>query len=999
MYTASIQHFHIIISILLYFSLQSKVVAKGDRNPRAKPVKAARGGQPKHLQHAVALKDTYPAEEQFPVTAAKQDASKGKPAQVQAASFVRTQVSQRAMGIVGALGTTAPVSFSKRRPAVPPSVTTIANKPPPSPPPVVVKPKRHSVEKRRKISAASSLLSETVSTKTEGISHTTLQDLYVSRVEERLEGDGALVSSSSSFGQGRRPGSSRTGAVDVLSAVSSATQSKVSIDSTSVGVPPTWNASTPRKGASSSQSSIGSAADAQEHYTATGVTSSSSLSFPAPSSKLAGLSALGSRLSSPASAAHSRVSSARHSVQVDNQLQSNSLKLEVDLTHLQMVYPEQDESRPSSAASGGLPEAEESASGRRLLLKPSEVGGDAPCSNDPRAGEVQRRRRDADILEGSLKRRQETLSSSSSVSMQRSSASSVSSTVSIKNWEQKQSVHPDSPLINYDGEIANAIRSNPKLPAAGSDADVLSQFLVSGAEDMQAPSKAPCSMNDTPIDSQTHFDAYAPLPHRVEGGEGSQQTWNSPIVVPRPTSKTDSSLAATSELHRAEEAHSPSASSSNLTNTSLRTGSCSAGFDDSNRASPISLHSSSTGQLLAALLAPLSSDLGQLSSAHSGSATMPSSNGEMDSCSSTAHTAPQTPDQLLAHTCDSPVRPDGSRMPSDQEEADMSPPFHAQASSCNIMASSGASCGSSRSGGVSQIRVYATTKDHHKEGSVESGSLPEAASVCQVTELLALATGTEEQEVVTIGGVQDGNLLPSTPSLCQAVETAPLSLSAPPGGSVEVVVSGDVEAPPFDTQYSLESLKDSKASTESTLLAPEDTSPPNGATSSSRRTDQYRRSPSPPPGLLSQLDGDSDVPIDLASGQKHYENTTYSPQDERDQDGLFALDMRQMEFGHGADLGRDASCQGTPSTESQSTTHSLFEVGPHADGGGTFDEVQNTLHQEGSTRGEQTEGKTALDRARGSQLSTSDILDRKGECSKSSLTVSGSAMHCTSPHF
>lgn len=981
-------------------------MAGGGRHPRAKQLKVAKVSPLKHQQHGVAPKDARHTEEKSSEGLAQLDTSKGKPTQGQAASFVRMQAPQR-MGIVGTLGTTAPVSFSKRR-----SATTLVDRPPHPPSPTAIKPKWHPVEKRRKISAASSHFSEAASTKTEGISHTTLQDMYVSHVEEELGGSKALAPSSPSLGQRRRHESGHTActAVDVLSAVSSVTLSKASLDSDSAGVPMALNTSTPMKGASLSQSSIGCAAEPQEHRAAR-VASSTSLTSPASFSKLASLSASSSSLVSHSSAVHSRVSSASHSIQGDKQLQSNSLKLEVDLSHLQKIFQEQDKSRPSSVASVGPPgsELKGSGSGSQLLLKPTQAGADMPFVGEPGVEEDQASRRDAEILEETLKRRQErkSVTSPSSASTQRSSVSSFSSAVSMKNWEQKQSGHPMPSLSNYEGEIATVAASDPNYLAAGSEAGMLKQFLMSDVEGSQILSKAPCNMRESLVDCQSPSVSYAPPQHCV-GEEGGGQAWNYPIVLPRPSSKATSSSASASEVYHVGDAHSPS---SNPTAASLRTGSCSAGGDDSNRASPVSLHSSGTGQLLAALLSPtepynafpsqspglaLSSDLTRLSSAHSELMTMPSSIGELDSCLSSPHTAPQTQELMSALTRASPVPSDGSGRLSYQE-AGVSPlqvpAFYAQASSCNLMASSAASCGSSLGSGGLQGRECTTARGHHREGSIENNLSSEAASSFQGTELPTQGIGVEEQERFTIGGVPDGNQ-PSTHSVHDVVEAVPHALSIQPGSSD----GGDLEATQLDGQNSMESLKESKTSTESTLVGLEGTSPPGGTFSLGSRTDQFIR-PTPLPPRTPQPEADCSVSEGLSSdAQAQDEGPVYLPQEEGDWGGSLTPDRWQREIDRGEDLSHNAPSQGTPLTklDSVTCTDSSAAAGGRTGGDSDFDEESKLHHLEPEMEAEegrrtadkQAERKSTLGSASGGQLSTSDILERNKAYSKYSLAVS-----------
>ena len=997
--------FRFIHNISLHlFPPQSRVVAGGGRHPRAKQLRVAKVSPLKHQQHGVTPKDTRRTEEKSSGGLAQPSTSKGKPAQGQAASFVRMQAPQR-IGIVGTIGTTAPVSFSKRR-----SATTLVDRPPHPPSPAAIKPKRHPVEKRRKISAASSNFSEAASTKTEGISHTTLQDKYVSHVDEELGGSGALAPSSPSLGQRGRHESGHTActAVDVLSAVSSVTLSKASLDSASVGAPMARSTSTPLRGASMSQSSIGCTAEPLEHCSATAarVTSSTSLTSPASSSKLAGLSASSSDLVSRSSAVHSRVSSASHSIQGGKQLQSNSLKLEVGLSHLQKIFQEQDKSRPSSVASVGPPgaELEGSGNGSRLLLKSSRAGADMPYVSEHGVEEDQASRRDTDILEETLKRRQErkSVTSPSSASTRRSSVSSFSSAVSMKNWEQTQSGH-------YESEIATVAALDPTYLAAGGEAGVLKQFLMSDVEGNQTLSKAPCSMGERSAGHQLPSDACAPPQYGAgEEGVGSLLDWNYPVVLPRPSSEATSSSASASEVYHVDDAHSPSSTS---TTTSLRTGSCSAGVDGSNRASPVSLRSSGTGQLLAALLSPsepystfpshrpslaLSSDLAQMSSAHSGSTTMPSSIGELESCPSSPHTAPQTQELMSALTRASPVLSDGSGRPSYQEvgvSPQQVPALYAQASSCNLMASSAASCGSSLGSGGLQGREYTAARGHRKEGSVESNLSLEAASLFQDTELPTQGIGVEEQEGFAIGGVPDGDLT-STCSLHDAVEAEPHALSIQPGSSD----GGSLEATQLAGQSSMESLKESKASTESTLVGLEGTSPPGETSSLGRRTDQFVRSTPLPPRTL-QPETDCGVSESLSSeAQGQDEGPVCLPQKEGGRGGSLTLDRWQREFDRDEDLSHSTPSRGTPLTELHSVacTDSSVAAGGRAGGDSDFDEESKVHHVELEKEGEegrrtadkQAEGRSALGSASGGQLNASDILERSKAYSKYSLAVS-----------
>lgn len=963
------------------------MAAGGVRHPRLKQLKVAKAAPLRPQQRGVAPKETRTTGAQSSSAPAKPDACKGKPAQGQPTSLVRVQVPQK-MGIVSKLGTTAPISFSKRRSANAPSVTTLLDRPPPPPSPAPIKPKGQLMEKRRKISTASSHFSEAASLKTEGISHTTLQDMHVSRMKEQLEGNTALPSSSPSLEQQGRHESDQTGA-DVLSAVSSATLSMASLDNTSVGGPKARGTSTPLKGASLSQSTIGCAAEAQEHCSAR-ATSSTSLTSFASSSKLPRLSATSSGLASHSSVTHSRVTSARDSIQGDSQLQSNSLKLEVDLSHLQMIGPEQNESRPFSAASGSLPgaELEGSGSGRHFLDTPTQAGADMQFSSEFGVEEDQASRKDAEEFEGSLKRIHygDSVTSHGSASTQSTSVASSTFALPMMNWEKKQSGIAELSLRNYEDGLTTVTDAN-YLPG-DSDTGLLKQFFMSDVEDTQALSKLPHSMMEGSVGYQSPSDAFTPHLHCVEPGGESLQTWNYPIVLPRPSSKPDSSSATTSEVYPRNAARSHSSTSSDATATSLASGS--ARVANSSRASPVSLHSSGTGQLLAALLSPtapysafpgpghshtLSSELAQLSSAQSGSMSMPSSIVELNRCPSSTHSASQVQELLSALTPASPVLLGESRMPSYQEADLTNPPqgpvCSAQASSCSLTANSAVSCGSCLSSGGLQVGPYITARGHHKEDSAGSNASLGTVDPSQATDLPTQDISVREQVGDEVSGAPDVNNLPS-PSLHDPVELVLHALSIQPGGSVD----DDLEPILIGSQTPMGCPQESENSSQSTLVRSEGASSPSEVPSLGRRADQDKRPTPLPPTTLQPEEADS-------------------PRKESDGGGSLTPDGKQVGAECGEGHSQGTSSQGTPFTESHSVTctGSSVTVGECTAGRSHFEQESELLYTElrregvGRTADMKAKGQTASS-ASGGYLTTSDILERNKAYSKCSLAVS-----------
>ena len=679
-------------------------------------------------------------------------------------------------------------------------------------------------------------------------------------------------------------------------------------------------------------------------------------------------------------------------------MQSNSLKIDVDLSHLQRVLPDQDTSRPSSAASGGSPvaELEGSGSGRHLLLKSTLAGADRRSKNGVEEDQASRKE---DNLEGALKRSRkgEPVARRRSASTQSTSVSSFSSAVSIKNLDKKKLRHLEPCLDNDAGGIATV--ADPHYLPAGTDAGLLKQFLLSDVEDTQAP----YSRREGSVDCRSPSATYAPPQHCASGGGGdSLQTWHYPIVLPRPLSKTDSSCAGASDTYPADDARSVSSASSNP--TSLGTGS--ADVDESKGASPVSLYSSGTGQLLAALLSPaepynafpdqgpscaLSSDLAQLSSVHSGSVTIPSSAGQLESCPSSALSAPQMQELITALTSSTPVLSGKSGMPSFQEEdfgPTQVPVFSAQASSCNLTASSAASCGSAPSSAGLQVRTDTTARGHQREGSAESNASLEAESLSQGTEMPSWGADFEEQEAVAISGVSGRNL-PSTPSLHDQVHAVPYALSVQPGRSD----SGYLKSTQLDGQASIGSLKESKTSTESTLVGLEDNSPSTVSPSLGRGIDQSQRPTSQPPRTL-QPEVDCRVSEDPAAGtQGQDEGPVPLPQEEGDGGGSLTPVGRQMGTDSGEDLGQHTSSQATTFTESHSVTDTGSSVAMDGCTGGdsAFRADSELLHLEMVREGE--DGRIAYGQsaagASGGQLTTSDILERNKPCSKYSLAVSG----------
>ena len=131
------------------------------------------------------------------------------------------------IGIVGSLGTTGQVKLSRRKPPQP-NVSSLADK-------THDKVPRYS--RPRKVSTISSQVSETVSVRSDDISHTTMQDMYVSRIEQRYcRGErGQLYSPASQSGRTdtRLTGLTGDTEVDILSVVSSATGSQLSAKSKS----------------------------------------------------------------------------------------------------------------------------------------------------------------------------------------------------------------------------------------------------------------------------------------------------------------------------------------------------------------------------------------------------------------------------------------------------------------------------------------------------------------------------------------------------------------------------------------------------------------------------------------------------------------------------------------------------------------------------------------------------------------------------------------------
>ena len=978
-----------------------------------KQLKVAKAAPLRPQRHGVALKEARTTGAQPSGALAKPDICKGKPAQGQATSLVHVQVPQK-MGIVGKLGTTAPISFSKRRSANAPSITTLPDRPPPAPSPAAIKPKGQLVGKRRKISPASSYFSEATSPKTEGISHTTLQDTYVSHMKEQLEGNTALPFSSPSLGQRGRHDSGQT-AADVLSAVSSATLSMASLDNTSVGGPKVPGTSTPLKGASLSQSTIGCAAEAQEHYSAR-ATSSTSLTSFASSSKLPRLSAASSGLASHSSVTHSRVTSARQSIQGDSQLQSNSLKLEVDLSHLQMIGPEQNESRPFSAASGSLPgaELEGSGSGRHLLNTPTQAGADMHCSSEFGVEEDQASRKDTEEFEGNLKRIHygDSVTSHGSASTQSTSVESSTFALPMINREKKQLGIAEPSLSNYEGGLATVTDYLP----GDTDAGLLKQFFMSDVEGPQTLSKLPRSMMEGSVGHQSPSGAFTPPLHCVEHGGESLQTWNYPIVLPRPSSEADSSSASTSEVYPGNDARSHSSASSDPTSASLTAGS--ARFANSSRDSPVSLHSSGTGQLLAALLSPtdpysafhspghshtLASELAQLSSAHLGSMTMPSSIAELDRCPSSTHSASQVQELLSPLSPASPVLLGESRMPSYQEVDLTNPPqgpaLSAQASSCSLTASSAASCGSHLSSGGLRVGPYTTARGHHREGSEGSNASSGAADPSQATEVPTQDIGVREQVGAEVSGPPDVNNLPSfSPSLPDPVELVPHAVSIQPEGSVDV----DPETILIGSQTPMGCPQESENSSGSTLIRSEGASSPGEVPSLGRRPDQDKRPTALPPTTLQPEEADPCVSGGLAAVvvQGQDEGPLCSPQEESDGGGSLTPDGRQVGAECSEGQSQDTPSQGTLFTESHSVTctDSSVTVGECTAGGSHFGQESELLHTElrregvGKTADKKAKGITA---SSGGHLTTSDILERNKAYSKSSLAVSEAHCSCS----
>ena len=953
-------------------------------------------------------------------TGAQLSAALAKPdrvAQGQPTSLVRVQVPQK-MGIVGKLGTTAPISFSKRRSANAPAVTTLPDRPPHPPSPAAIKPKGQPVEKQRKISAASSHFSEAASPKTEGISHTTLQDMCVSCTKEQLETNTALPfsSPSPSLGQRGRHESDQT-AADVLSAVSSATLSMASLDNTSVGGSKARDTSTPLKGASLSQSTIGCAAEAQEHCSVR-ATSSTSLTSFASSSKLPRLSAASSGLASRSSVNHSRVTSARHSIQGDSQLQSDSLKLEADLSHLQMIGPEQNESRPFSAASGSLlgAELEGSGSGRHFLDTPTQAGADMHCSSEFGVEQDHESRKDTEEFEGNLKgiHYGESVTSHGSPSAQSTSVESSTFALPMINWEIKQSGIAEPSLSSYEGRLATVADVN--YLSGDTDAGLLKQFFMSDVEGTQTLSKLPCSMMEGLVGHQSPSDAFTPPLHCVEHGAESLQTWNYPIVLPRPSSRANSSSASTSEVYPGNGARSHSSASSNPTTTSLAAGS--ARVANSSRASPVSLHSSGTSQLLAALLSPtdpysafpgaghshtLLSELARLSSAHLESMTMPTSITKLDRCPSSAHSASQLQELLSALSPASPVLLGDGRIPPYQEVDLTNPPqgtaLSAQASSCSLMASSAASCGSYLSSGGLQVGPYTPARGHHREGSDGSNASSGAADLSQATELPMQDIGVREEVGDEVSGPPDVNNLPSSsPSLPNRVELVAHAPTIQPGGSVDV----DLGTILIGSQAPTGCPQESENSSGSTLVRSEGASSPSEVPSLGRRTDQDKRPTPLPPTTLQPEKAVTCVSGGLAAevAQGQDEGPLCSPREESDGGGSLTPDGRQVGAECGEGHSQDTPSQGTPFTESHSVTctSSSVTVGECTAGGSHFGQESELLRTKlrregvGRTADKKAKGQTASS-ASGGHLTTSDILERNKAYSKSSLAVSD-AHHC-----
>ena len=228
------------------------------------------------------------------------------------------------IGIVGSLGTTGQVKLSRRKPP-PPNVSSLVDR-------THEKVPRHL--RPRKISTISSHVSETVSVRSDDISHTTMQDMYVSRIEQRYCGGerGQLYSPSSQSG---RPDTRVTGLtgdteVDILSAVSSATDSQLSAKSKGSAQfeeeieRPVSGVKSPFE--SYSTASAGSLRDANVKPFA--LQSRSLQSKSSEHSQSVFPSRTGGHSSSPS-----------HSTTSCGILHGSSLKLNVDLTQLQQIKP------------------------------------------------------------------------------------------------------------------------------------------------------------------------------------------------------------------------------------------------------------------------------------------------------------------------------------------------------------------------------------------------------------------------------------------------------------------------------------------------------------------------------------------------------------------------------------------------------------------------------------------------------------------------------------
>ena len=229
-------------------------------------------------------------------------------------SFVPTNPPGK-MGIVGVLGTTGQIKLSERK-APKPVVSSLTHEPL----------ERVSTQsKSRKPSAVSSHFSETTSVRTDGISHTTMQDMYISSIKQNYCSVPEGGSPSPLFQPGEQdpclPGYSRGTEVDILSTLSSATGSLSSVESKSS----THTNGTSREPLSTKQSSYSSYRTGSVRSARNQSSHSTHLKDESSHSKFS---------------SRSKDSASPHTVQHtpgEQVLRSSSLKLNVDLTQLQEI--------------------------------------------------------------------------------------------------------------------------------------------------------------------------------------------------------------------------------------------------------------------------------------------------------------------------------------------------------------------------------------------------------------------------------------------------------------------------------------------------------------------------------------------------------------------------------------------------------------------------------------------------------------------------------------